>query len=406
EIAAPGEAITITYGIVILKTFDSSTSAADEAVNSGPLPSNEAVDVGPLPPSNAVKIGDWQEEWLKTEGSLGSKRLLSNGMLNLFNSESTKIIESRTQLWTAKKLVENNIEKDFTEPVYNAYLFRKLIDGELQPTHVCFKKGGNYDGFWVIPGDQVTGECYSIKEFIKEIGDDKESAGEKPVNAPAIQAAACPGDYSCLEKQDGGEHGCVILASYSCNDEREKLCFKCTQTQPPVPTQQPTVEPQCIFTDEGCCNKVNPNVCASIPANFACDEGRVPVVNGCADDCSATVQCRTPDLSTCSDSDGGLNYFTEGTASGYSYSYEQPYTVTDYCQEGGSQQPALLVEWYCSGVHYNSTVKNCADFNSNGSNYACVSAACKVEPSPTPTPSPSPSSEPSPSPSSSPEPSP
>ncbi|MFH0836020.1 MAG: hypothetical protein V1834_02545 [Candidatus Micrarchaeota archaeon] len=282
EIAVPGEAITITYGIVILKTAGSPASTDNEAVNSGPLPSNEAVGIGPLPPSKAVSSGVSQEEWLKAEGSRGSKRLLSNGMLNSFNSESTQITESRTQLWTAKKLVGNNIEKDFTEPVYNAYLFRKLINGELQPTHVCFKKGGNYDGFWSVPGDHATSDCYSTKEFIKEIGDDKQSAGTKPVNAPAVQAATpCPEEYSCLEKQDGGERGCVILASYSCSD-REKLCFKCTQTQP-----------QCVFNGEGCCNKVNPNICAALPVDFACEPGFVARVKACASDCSAIGACAT-----------------------------------------------------------------------------------------------------------------
>ena len=213
EIAAPGEEITITYGIVILKAVDNATGVAKEAM---------------------------REEWLKAEGSRGSRRLLSNSGSNSFNPGQTQIAESKTQLWSAKKLVGTSIEKDFTEPVYNAYLFRKLVGSELAPTHVCFRTGANFDDFW---GKTSTEDCYSTKAFLKEVGDDKETAGQKPPNAPPAVRPACAQPYSCMPKQDGTAGGCVVLASFACANEPAEYCFKCPELALPAPTPTPAPAP-------------------------------------------------------------------------------------------------------------------------------------------------------------------
>ena len=150
----------------------------------------------------------------------------------------------------------------------------------------------------------------------------------------------------------------------------------------PTPSSSPA--PQCVFTGTGCCTVENTNQCVAVPLD-SCGTGSVPNVTGCASGgCKATFECvpsptpiptPTPIPDSCSDSDGGLDYFVQGTVTGYNY--QQPLNSTDYCQEGGSGQPALLVDWYCSATSRNSSSpKNCADFNTNSSNYTCVSGAC------------------------------
>lgn len=210
EIAAPGEEITITYGIVILKSVDRTTGVANEA----------------------------REEWLKAEGSRGSKRLLSNSGSNSFNPGGTQMAESKTQLWSAKKLAGSSIEKDFTEPVYNAYLFRKFNGSELVPSYVCFRTGANFDDFWAkTPAE----DCYATKDFLKAVGDNKETASQKPPNAPPAVRPACLQPFSCMPKQHGTEAGCVVLASFACANEPAEYCFKCPEVE--SSTAEPILEP-------------------------------------------------------------------------------------------------------------------------------------------------------------------
>ncbi|MFH1056822.1 MAG: hypothetical protein V1717_03450 [Candidatus Micrarchaeota archaeon] len=489
EIAAPGEGITITYGIVILKDFDAQK--------------NDWVEAG-------------REEWLKAEGSLGSKIMLSNSVANSFDPELQHIYSSKTQLWTIKKLDGNSIVKDFAEPVYGAYLFRRLRATEMIPTHVCFRAGSNFDDFWA---KTSTEDCYSTEErFFKAVGNPEETTGQEPPNAPEAYKPLCPGRLSCLDKQTGDSRGCVVIASFGCENPQD-YCFNCRE-----PSQATTATPECVFTGSGCCTVEDPSQCVALPP-VACSAGLVPKVTGCVSgQCSAAFECVTPTDSctdpdggkaylikgsvygyfngqafnyrdycsgstlleyycsgnqplseqfdctslnansttyfceahgscmaqtptptptpqcfftgtgccyvnnpiqclgvppyscgnglvvnvtgclgggckaafecipssaptptpsptpqpdSCSDSDGGLDYFTQGSVTGYLY--QQPYNGTDYCQEGGSQTPTLLVEWYCSDAQTrNTTMKNCADFNTNSSNYTCVSGACLV----------------------------
>ena len=179
-----------------------------------------------------------------------------------------------------------------------------------------------------------------------------------------------------------------------------KATFECVPRILPSPSPSPTpalhanVTPtpslspvqQCVFTGKGCCTVENTNQCVAVSPD-SCGAGSVPNVTGCVSGgCKAAFECvpsptplltPTPTPDSCSDSDGSLNYFVQGTVTGYNYN--APLNSTDYCQEGGSQQPILLVEWYCSGTHLNSTSPiNCADFNTNGTNYTCVNGACQT----------------------------
>ena len=80
EIAEPGEEITATYGIVILKNrvvaAGDSPEAAPTAVSQGPavaaLPQGSEIPALPQASTAAVSQGIMQEEWLKLEGSRGS----------------------------------------------------------------------------------------------------------------------------------------------------------------------------------------------------------------------------------------------------------------------------------------------------------------------------------------------
>lgn len=406
EIAAPGEKITATYGIVILKSVDDKTG--------------EAKEVG-------------REEWLKVEGKAGSKRLLSNSISNSFDTEQKNIISSKTQLWSVKKLIDANIEKDFTEPIYNAYLFRELKDGKLAPKYVCFRSGGNFDDFWA---KTSTEDCYTTERMVNDVGDNTETAGAKPALSQLSPKDQCPERLSCLTKKTGESRGCVVLASYACASESGEVCFNCGSGEPsaePLPTStigiSPTSQPsnsstptpspaaQCVFTGSGCCYVEDHNKCVALPP-FVCGPGLVAYVTGCVSGgCQATFKCEpvqsapsptylpspsnaptltpsptstaTPSLSptpvtpsqtpipdSCTDSDGGFDYFTSGSVTGFSG--QKPYTETDFCQDSGGGVPAQLIEWICAEGHIKEKAapKNCADFNTESSNYTCVGGAC------------------------------
>jgi len=271
-IAAPGEDITVTYGIVVLKSTDPTTGELREAV---------------------------REEFLKVGGSLGSKRLLSNSASNSFNSEGTLMTASKTQLWSAKKLVGNNIEKDFTEPVYNAYLFRKLVEGEMAPAFVCFRMGANFDDFW---GKTNTDDCYTTRAFLKEVGENKETSGSQPPNATPIPRSSCLPDYSCLSKSEGVERGCVVLGSFQCENEPNEYCFKCPPVQAPTPTIQPTPTPEATPTPE-----TTPS-----PTPEATPTPSVGIANPASENC-VKLGAQSTIITLPSGDQGGLCVFANGT---------------------------------------------------------------------------------------------
>jgi len=405
EISAPGEEITVTYGIVILKNRDDAAGVSQESVA-------PAVSQGDIPPlknrdgATGVSQGSMKEEWIKVEGSRGSERMLSNSLLNEFDSTQENIVANKIQFSSHKKLVGSSIVKDFTKPPRSIYLFRQLSGGELVATHVCFKTDSS--DFW--QAAQSRDSCFVTKDVLKEIGASTETTGQVPVNAIAVKKPACPEDYACLTKDVGIVRACVVLASYACGGDANS-CFKCpgsgaVQTTSTTPATAPTPSPavQCIFTGEGCCNKDNLNVCAALPPSFTCGEGLVPYVKDCDAGCSAVPGCKpapspspsptvtpapspsstpspspsptpspspSPQPDSCSDSDNGIDYFTGGTASGF-------ISQTSYSNADSCIDSLVLLENYCSGTQANSENKNCQDFNTNETSYACVSGTCKI----------------------------
>ncbi|MFH1106687.1 MAG: hypothetical protein V1787_02225 [Candidatus Micrarchaeota archaeon] len=356
EIAAPGEGITITYGIVILKSDDK--------------------EVG-------------REEWLKAEGSAGSKRLLSNSVSNSFDPELKHIYLSKTQLWSAKKLVGSAIEKDFTEPVYNAYLFRRLRATEMVPTHVCFGSGANFDDFWA---KTSTEDCYSTEKLTRYVGDGAETTGQKPANAPVAPKHSCPEDYACLSRDEENARGCVVLASYSCGDSPSEACFKCPNIGATVTaTVAATPEPECVFTGEGCCRTSDLNTCAAIPPHFACDPPLVPKVIGCAPDCNAAATCAPTTTPVPSPSTTPHPTLTPTPSA----APECVFTGTGCCKVLDPNQCAAIPEGFACHEGFVPVVTGCAD--------GCTPA---VDCMPAPTPTPTPTASPTPSPTSTPEPTP
>jgi hypothetical protein len=371
EIAAPGEGIDITYGIVILKSLNAS---------------NELVETA-------------REEWLKAEGSRGARRLLSNSVSNSFDAELKRIYMSKTQLWTAKKLIGSSIEKDFTEPVYNAYLFRRLRAGEMVPTAVCFRTGANFDDFWA---KSSTADCYITERIERDVGNAGETTGQAPPNAPQEAKPKCPDKLSCLAKETGDSRGCVVIASFACENQQEQ-CFNCNQiSQPgPTPAAPEAQKPKCPEHLSCLAKETGGSRGCVVMGDFSCENNQEQCF-----DCSKAGQptvspAQTPTPTTaptsCTDSDGGKDYFIRGGLSG-SLPYN-PNGYTDYCMTNSA-----LMEYYCDGSEPLATLVSCDSLNTDTMSYHCSYGICAAgqagEPSPkappeqTPTPTPTP--EPSP----------
>ncbi len=374
QIAAPGEEITVTYGIVILKNRDSEAEVSQESA------------------ATAVSQGSMKEEWIKVEGSRGSERMLENALLNEFDSAQQNIVASKTQFSSHKKLVGSSIVKDFTQPIRTIYLFRQLSGGELVATYVCFKSDSS--DFWQVA--QSRDSCFVTKDVLKEIGASTETTGQVPVNAIAVKKPECPEDFECLTKEVGPARDCVVLASYACGGDANS-CFKCqgsgafpTPSTTPTPTPTPSPTPQCVFTGTGCCYADNLNTCMALPPD-SCGTDLVANVTGClGGGCQAAFQCipsvtptpspspspsptptPSPQPDSCSDSDNGLDYFTGGAT--YGFANGGSYNHSDACLD-----TVVLLENFCSGTDALGQEKNCSDFNTENQTYSCVTGTCKI----------------------------
>ncbi|MFH1182354.1 MAG: hypothetical protein V1702_05320, partial [Candidatus Woesearchaeota archaeon] len=69
---------------------------------------------------------------------------------------------------------------------------------------------------------------------------------------------------------------------------------------------------------------------------------------------------------SCTDSDGGYNWFVPGTVSGYYYSY--PYSYDDFCADDG----VTVGEYVCMGTRADLYNVSCNVLNATG----CSNGAC------------------------------
>jgi peptidoglycan hydrolase-like protein with peptidoglycan-binding domain len=71
---------------------------------------------------------------------------------------------------------------------------------------------------------------------------------------------------------------------------------------------------------------------------------------------------------SCTDSDGGKDYFSKGETEGISPSTGQQYSGSDVCGTGTTYAVGQLVEHYCDGKYHTNTVYTCP--------YGCTNGAC------------------------------
>lgn len=126
--------------------------------------------------------------------------------------------------------------------------------------------------------------------------------------------------------------------------------------------------PDYYYCNNGACEPKN------CQAGYACLDGSVAGylntnckwsnTQRCSNGCSNGV-CIGSD--SCSDSDGGKNYNTQGITSGINGG--NSYSYTDSCSSS-----ILLLEWYCSGTNPSSITFDC---NSNSTNKTCSSGTCQ-----------------------------
>jgi len=97
--------------------------------------------------------------------------------------------------------------------------------------------------------------------------------------------------------------------------------------------------------------------------------------NGCSN--GACINQTTPIQNiTCTDSDGGLNYYVKGNTSGISPADNRSYEGEDVCgsQNNTYASQGQLVEHYCDGIYHTNTIYTCPKGCQDG---ACInSTAC------------------------------
>lgn len=82
------------------------------------------------------------EEFIKVSGTGGSERFLMNSGSYDYYEGSSNYKGIRTLFWSAKKLVDNSVVKDFTLPINSITLFREFnIDQTLKSLTLSFASG-------------------------------------------------------------------------------------------------------------------------------------------------------------------------------------------------------------------------------------------------------------------------
>jgi hypothetical protein len=170
--------------------------------------------------------------------------------------------------------------------------------------------------------------------------------------------------YSCPNGcQDGA---CVNVTSQTCAKEGEYIPVipngsSCCQGL--VPISNVIYTPESANVQESCMPLAGSNVCTK------CGDGICNATSG-ENKCNCPQDCQS-NVSTCTDSDGGMNYYVKGTAtSGSTTKTDQCNYCTGACLPGYPCNPTCgaVDEYYCKGNDIQSTTFICP----NG----CVDGAC------------------------------
>jgi len=159
--------------------------------------------------------------------------------------------------------------------------------------------------------------------------------------------------------------------------ENEETCVSCSQDCGSCPITTTTIKitttltpkttttiskcynnSDCMWCNENCIPKPNDIPCIAMapPEGYSCE---------CVNGLCAKVQASTTTLKIsdgCNDTDGGLNYYVQGTVSGYYLG--KPFSHTDLCTND------VLTEYYCL-TYYGKRQYNCAYAGKK-----CVDGAC------------------------------
>jgi hypothetical protein len=170
----------------------------------------------------------------------------------------------------------------------------------------------------------------------------------------------------CNDKLDNDGDGFVDLSDKGCNNKKDNDETNCGdgvceggETSNACPADCPVCGNNIKEGSEVCDGTdLSGQTCASqgfdggtLACNARCDGFDA---SGCFTD-------------TCSDSDGSINIFTQGTVSGDLG--RSPYSNTDFCLD-----TTMLMEFYCSGNRQSNFTNEC--FSNSTSGTTCVSGAC------------------------------
>nr|WP_304766365.1 hypothetical protein [Candidatus Burarchaeum sp.] len=123
--------------------------------------------------------------------------------------------------------------------------------------------------------------------------------------------------------------------------------------------------------DTGCSSASDTSELGTVECNDGNDNDADGLIDYPADsDCSSPADDSEASSASCADTDGGINYTTLGSVSGYYNG--MPYSYTDYC--AGS----YIAEHYCDGTVNKTSWYTC---NSMGTGYTCSNGVC-VPPAP------------------------
>ena len=102
---------------------------------------------------NLRKGGETQfsEEFIKVSGQGGSERFLLNGAAYDYYEGTSNYKDVKSFFWSAKKLVDNSVVKDFTPPIKSITFYRKFNESQQMSSIVLsFSNDGQQAGsdFW------------------------------------------------------------------------------------------------------------------------------------------------------------------------------------------------------------------------------------------------------------------
>ena len=119
-----------------------------------------------------------REEFIKIGGEVGSKRLLVNSAsYDYYEGTSSSIKSINSFFWTAKKLVDNVVVKDFTPPVESVSFYRKFDESKNMYTAVLYTSNDGQASSQSFPS--LTSEGYYEADLttLKQAGDITASSG-------------------------------------------------------------------------------------------------------------------------------------------------------------------------------------------------------------------------------------